>query len=287
MSKDTKKKKLRKKARKTGRAIEANAVELSRKIWLAGIGAYGMAYDVARSGANVVNDQSAEMFDDLVKRGSSLESEVLVSLGGNPAVTAATRQVQKVTSTSQKLQSQVRDRFDARMNRMRDLLGVNREGSTVDKLARKLEKLEDDVASATKGTVSKADSMLKTRLARLSDEIDRYVGDVEPAKAPAKAKKSVKKKTVKAAKPAKAKVVKAPKTAKAPKTVRKAADDLTVINGVGPAMAKQLVAAGFKTFADIAGLKKADAVALDEKIGARGRLLRDEWVKQAKTLAKS
>ena len=33
------------------------------------------------------------------------------------------------------------------------------------------------------------------------------------------------------------------------------------------------------------GLKKAELEALDAEIGARGRVLRDEWAKQAKKLA--
>lgn len=296
MPKKTKKSPAREKAAKAGRALEASAVEMSRKIWLAGIGAYGIAFDVARTGTKAVNDQSAEMFDDLVKRGGELENDVLSSIGENPAVTAASRQVQKVVGTSQKLQDTVRDRFDARMERMRDMLGVNRAGSTADKLARRLEQLEDEVAAATKGTVSKADKMLKKRLARLSQEIDLYVGDVEVEEAPKKAKKTVKKAKSKAAKTVKAAKTAAPKAATkakaaakpkaAPKKVAKPAiDDLTVINGLGPAMAKKLADEGITAYAQLADLKKADAVELDKKIITRGRIFRDQWIQQAKKLA--
>ncbi|MEO0466195.1 MAG: phasin family protein [Pseudomonadota bacterium] len=282
MAKNKKQKPLREKARKTGRALESSAVEVSRKIWLAGIGAYGMAYDVARSGATAVNDQSADMFDDLVKRGGELETEVLASIGDNTAVNAASRQVQKVVGTSQKLQETVRDRFDARMERMRSLLGVSRPGSTADNLARRLEQLEDEVAAVTKGTVSKADKMLKKRLARLSDEIDLYVGDVEPDDAPKKPKKVAK---PKAAKKTKAKATKAEKVVEPVEVVDTVEDDLTLINGLGPAMVVKLAEEGITSFAQLAVLKKAEAVALDKKIVARGRMIRNEWVKQAKKLA--
>ncbi|MEM9054480.1 MAG: phasin family protein [Pseudomonadota bacterium] len=274
MPKGTKKSDMRAKARKTGRAIESGAVELSRNIWLAGIGAYGMAFQVARSGAVAVNEQSVEMFEDLVKRGSEIESDVLSKIGETTAFTAATKRAQKVADTSQKLQEQVRDRFDARMERMRGLLGINKEGTIGNKLVRRLEKLEDDVATATKGTLKQGDLMLKKRLARLSDEIDAYVGDLDEPEAEPKPKATPKKGKPKAAK----------KKAKKPKKVK--IDDLTVLNGVGPAMAKKLNDNGIKAYADLAALKKADAVKLDEKIGARGRVIRDEWVKQAKQLVK-
>lgn len=275
MAKETKKSDMRAKARKKGRAIEAGAVELSRNIWLAGIGAYGMAFQVARSGAVAVNEQSVEMFEDLVKRGSEIETDVMTKIGETSAFTTASKQAQKVADTSHKLQEQVRDRFDARMERMRGLLGINKEGTIGNKLVRGLEKLEDDVAAATKGTLKQGDLMLKKRLARLSDEIDAYVGDLEESEAAPKAKEEPK-----AAKPKATK-----KKAKKPKKVKK--DDLTVINGIGPAMEKKLNDQGIIAFAHLAELKKADAVKLDEKIGARGRLVRDEWVKQAKQLVKA
>ncbi|MEL7231760.1 MAG: phasin family protein [Pseudomonadota bacterium] len=276
---------LRNKARETGKALESGAIEASRKIWLAGIGAYGMAYDVARSGASTATEQSVEMFEDLVKRGGELETDVMARLSDNTVTKSASKGAKRVVDTSQKLQEKVRERFDARMARMRDLLGVNREGSTADKLARRLEQLEDEVAAATKGAMKKGDQMLKKRLARLSEEIDAYVGDAAEEAPVKKAKKTVKKAakktTAKAEKPVKA-------AAKAVKeTAAIVADDLTQINGVGPAMAKRLGDEGVVSFQQLAVLNKAEAEALDAKIGGNGRLIRDGWVSQAKTLAKA
>jgi large subunit ribosomal protein L21 len=56
----------------------------------------------------------------------------------------------------------------------------------------------------------------------------------------------------------------------------KAGDDLTQINGVGPAAAKKLADAGITTFAQLA------AVAADTFDGAK---VKPEWVEQAKELA--
>ena len=76
-----------------------------------------------------------------------------------------------------------------------------------------------------------------------------------------------------AAKPAK----KAAAKAEAPAAA--AADDLTKLNGVGPAAAKKLVEAGIESFAALAALS-------DEQIAAIDTIkVKPEWVEQAKELA--
>lgn len=64
------------------------------------------------------------------------------------------------------------------------------------------------------------------------------------------------------------------------------ADDLKLISGVGPAFEKKLNAAGIYHFWQIAKLKKAQIADLEEELNMAGRMERDEWVKQAKDLAK-
>ncbi|MEM9375256.1 MAG: 50S ribosomal protein L21 [Pseudomonadota bacterium] len=74
----------------------------------------------------------------------------------------------------------------------------------------------------------------------------------------------------------------APKTDAAPAK----ADDLTKIKGLGKVFAGKLEAEGITTFAQIAKMKKADIDALEEKIGATGKFESNDWVAQAKALAK-
>ena len=73
-----------------------------------------------------------------------------------------------------------------------------------------------------------------------------------------------------------AKPAKAAKKAEAP-AADAAADDLTAINGVGPAAAKKLVEAGISTYAALAAV---DAETFE------GTKVKPEWVEQAKELAK-
>jgi poly(hydroxyalkanoate) granule-associated protein len=270
-AKKTKKSEAGAKAVKTAKAIEAQSVEMAHKIWLAGVGAYGKAYDTALANANTFNKQSTELFDELVKRGEKIESDVKTRFSEDERVTKATKTVAKANAAARQFQAEAYDRFEARMERMRDLLGVKQMNERTSKLASKIEKLEDEVAETVanaKDRVSKVD--LKARIARLSAEIEAVAGETGAD----------------IAKTAKKAAGKTSKAVKAAVTVPDASDDLSQITGVGPAMVKKLNAAGICSFAQLAALKKAEAEKLDEQIGARGRVTRDEWVKQAKVLAK-
>ena len=281
-SKSKAKTKTRAKAEKVGKAMEAHSADMAHKIWLAGVGAYGKAYDSALAGANVLNTQSADVFEDLVKRGAEIESDVRARLGGDERVLKASQKMAQAAAGAREFQVQARDQFEARMDRMRDLLGVKGLGTKGEKIHKKLEKLEDEVSEiAAKAKAFKGDVNLKARLSRLTAEIEAVAG--ETGSEVAKTAKKAAKKTSAAVKHAVA--PKADTKAKAkPKTT--VADDLTQITGVGPALVKKLKAEGITTYAQIAALKKADIDALDEKIGARGRITRNAWVKQAKALMK-
>ena len=110
---------------------------------------------------------------------------------------------------------------------------------------------------------------------------------VAPKKAKAPAKKAEKPAAEAAPKKEAAKKEAAPKKAAPKKAAAKAeADDLTEISGVGPVIVKKLNDLGITTFAQIAAWTKADIADMDEKLNFKGRIDRDEWLKQAKTLAK-
>lgn len=102
----------------------------------------------------------------------------------------------------------------------------------------------------------------------------------------------------KSAKPVKTKKA-APKKAEAkkaePKAEKKAApkakaakggDDLSEISGVGPVIVKKLHGEGVTTFAQIAKWTDADVEAIEEKLSFKGRVGREDWIAQAKKLAK-
>lgn len=92
----------------------------------------------------------------------------------------------------------------------------------------------------------------------------------------APAKKAAAAKTKRAA-PAKPKT-----TARATRTK----DELQRISGIGPKIDSQLKAMKITTFAQIAAWKKADMAQVNEKLKFKGRIEREEWVAQARLLAK-
>jgi predicted flap endonuclease-1-like 5' DNA nuclease len=61
-------------------------------------------------------------------------------------------------------------------------------------------------------------------------------------------------------------------------------EDLTQIKGIGPKMAEKLYEQGIKNFNQLAEMNKKFAEQLDETLKAQGRILREDWIGQAKKL---
>ncbi len=77
-------------------------------------------------------------------------------------------------------------------------------------------------------------------------------------------------------------ISKAPKKLKAAKGGK--ADDLQRISGVGPALEKTLHELGFFHFDQIAGWSPDEVQWVDERLRFKGRIEREEWIAQAKSL---
>ena len=102
---------------------------------------------------------------------------------------------------------------------------------------------------------------------------------------PAAAKATAKPAAAKAA--AKAKIAAADKPAVLTTARDGGPDDLKMIKGVGPVLEKALHKTGVFHFDQVAAWTNRDARWFDDNVkGANGRVLRDEWIKQARILAK-
>lgn len=112
----------------------------------------------------------------------------------------------------------------------------------------------------------------------------------EPAAATAPAVPAAKK-AAKPKAPAAAKKTTRPDTASAPARKKSAeasggADDLKWIKGIGRQIEAKLNAAGITRYQQIAEWTEKDAAEFGEKLSFSGRIEREDWVAQAKTLAK-
>ena len=72
-----------------------------------------------------------------------------------------------------------------------------------------------------------------------------------------------------------------PLTVAAPLTV---AENISLIDGIGPKISKQLASVGIISLSHIASLSVAELAALDAKLGLKGRSDREDWIVQAKEL---
>lgn len=213
---------------KTLKELEAQTRDMAQKIWFAGLGAYGRAYTEAATSAKKMNAGTTELFEDLVKRGTEIDSEMKTKLTSNETVAKTTQNVAKMTEAAMRVQREQREALEARMQRMRAVLGFGAKTEKATDIASKIDKLEDDIAELAakakpaKGK-AKANKDVATRLARLSAEIDAIAKVNAPAK---KRKTTARKATAKATATkktaTKAKATKAKAPAKRRAAVKKA-----------------------------------------------------------------
>ena len=171
------------------------------------------------------------------------------------------------------------------------------------------EALEDLLDKIAKGQKVKPGPQIDRIMSAPEGGLTTLSGDVsaKPSKkAAAAGKAAVKVPPAKAAKPKTAasetsKAIKAPAARKTAAPAKKAAkpagperlakpkgqaDDLKMISGVGPKLEGTLNKLGFWHFSQIARWTKKDIAIVDDELSFKGRIERDDWVRQAKALAK-
>jgi polyhydroxyalkanoate synthesis regulator phasin len=104
-----------------GKVTEAE--EFARKIWLAGLGAYGKSFDEAQGQYEKISAEAAKVFEELVAKGSSLETEA-------------------------KDKFQVKANVESRVAEVRSKLGLDKVSADtrVEELSAKIDALTDAVA---------------------------------------------------------------------------------------------------------------------------------------------
>ncbi|MCP2669906.1 hypothetical protein NHF40_03080 [Maricaulaceae bacterium EIL42A08] len=151
-----------------------------------------------------------------------------------------------------------------------------------------LEKLDATVVTPVEEGKSDSDSKLEVGTSSGPDaKPETKAAPAEPAPVPETPKSSAKKPAAKKSpKPAAAKTPKQkPADKPAAPASSSAVDDLTQIKGLGPKAAEKLNGEGVTRLSQIAVWSDGDVERFDALINGRGRIVRDEWVKQAKALS--
>jgi len=104
-----------------GKVTEAE--EFARKIWLAGLGAYGKSFDEAQGQYEKLSTEATKVFEELVVKGSKLETET-------------------------KDKFHVKANVESRVSEVRKKLGLDKVSSDqkVEELSAKIDALTDAVA---------------------------------------------------------------------------------------------------------------------------------------------
>ncbi len=166
----------------------------------------------------------------------------------------------------------------------------------------KAEPKAETVTEAPKKAAPKADAKPKAAAKTTAKASTTSKSAAKPKAAKPKAAKATEKATPKVAAKAAPKATAKPAAKVAPKRAPVAADgkpemlakprggagdDLKQIKGVGPKMETMLNTMGVWHFDQVAGWRKKEVEWVDDNLeGFKGRVSRDEWVKQAKVLAK-
>lgn len=135
-----------KKAKDTN--LTDKASEMAKSIWLAGLGAYGKAFDEAVNQYGKVSKETSKMFDELVEKGRKLDAESHSKL---------TEAKSKTTATIEERINKVRQSVNlGNLSITGDAGRIEELNAKVDILSEKLDALLDSMAAKPKAAKSRA-----------------------------------------------------------------------------------------------------------------------------------
>ncbi|MCX2979491.1 hypothetical protein EYC98_01300 [Halieaceae bacterium IMCC14734] len=118
--------------------VSDKASEIAKNIWLAGLGAYGKAFDEAQDRLDKASKEPPRLFKDLVKKGEELEGEVRGSI--------ATIRKSRTSSVEERIKK-VRENFHLNLGGRQDELKEIH--SRLDQMDAKLDALTAALTPAT------------------------------------------------------------------------------------------------------------------------------------------
>lgn len=123
------------------------AGDFAKNVWLAGLGAYGKAFDEAKDVYEKASKETPKLFDDLVKKGEELEAETLDVINETKEKISETKD--KVSS--RKISDSISSSLEERLNKVRGAFSLGGDSSEkIDSLEAKLDALIKSVDSMKK-----------------------------------------------------------------------------------------------------------------------------------------
>ena len=160
------------KARKTKETVEvAVDTDIARKIWLAGVGAYGRMYTETQGAVEKLATGANEAFDQLVAKGEEVEDKVRETIAKSPRGDRVVSLVGNATDQVKAFRAEQRAALEARIGKVRKTvsetlapLNIGALGHAMEKLTAQVEQLTQEVAAlkAEKAAVAEKPAMAKT-----------------------------------------------------------------------------------------------------------------------------
>jgi poly(hydroxyalkanoate) granule-associated protein len=155
-------------AKKTAKpATETADMDVARKIWLAGVGAYGRMFSETQGAVEKLAAGANEAFDQLVAKGEEVEDKVRDSIAKSPQGERVVSLVEATTTKVQAYRAEQRTALDARIGKVRKAVAETLApwnnvalGQAVEKLTAQVETLTKEVAALKTEKVEKAEKVV-------------------------------------------------------------------------------------------------------------------------------
>jgi poly(hydroxyalkanoate) granule-associated protein len=139
----------KKTAKKTAAKSAAVDTDIARKIWLAGVGAYGRMFTETQGAVEKLAVSASEAFDQLVIKGEEVEDHVREAIAKSPQGEKVASMVGAATSKVQSYRDEQRAVLEARIGKVRKTLGETLAPLNIGALAQAVEKLSTQVETLT------------------------------------------------------------------------------------------------------------------------------------------
>ena len=138
-----------KKIAKTAAKTSTADTDIARKIWLAGVGAYGRMFTETQGAVEKLAAGANEAFDQLVARGEQVEDAVRDTIAKSPQGEKVVSMVGTATAKAQVFRDEQRAALDLRIDRVRKTVAETLAPVNLAALAQAVEKLATQVESLT------------------------------------------------------------------------------------------------------------------------------------------